>query len=108
LGITDLIKRKPLVRRHRKWRKLRKRFLKKNKVCACCGRKKKLEVHHIVPVHIDRSLELCYENLITLCESKKYGITCHLFVGHKGNYKKFNPEVKDMASSLSHYLGRDC
>jgi hypothetical protein len=53
---------------------------------------------------MDKSLELTPDNLITLCESKKYGITCHLFVGHRGNYRLFNPDVVSMSGNLYNYL----
>lgn len=49
--------------------------------------------HHIKPFHLFPELELDTENLIPLCESKKYGINCHLFVGHLGNFKRYNEEV---------------
>jgi 5-methylcytosine-specific restriction protein A len=65
---------------------------------------KKLEVHHIVPFHINPSLELDMTNLVTLCECKEDGINCHLFVGHLGNYRSYNPEVRVDAKTLSDKL----
>jgi hypothetical protein len=84
--------------RSNKWPAVRKAHLKNNPTCAACGGKSKLEVHHIKPFYIEPSLELDLTNLITLCESKSYGVVCHLHYGHLGNYKKVNPDVvKDSA-----------
>lgn len=70
------------------WKKVRKEHLKKENVCQGCGTKKGLQVHHIIPVHVDGSLELDPSNLITLCDSK-----CHLLFGHLMDYKSWNPDV---------------
>ena len=73
------------------WRKVRKQYLKANPTCAVCGRKKRFrsnEIHHVVPFHIDQSLELSHNNLITLCREH------HFFVGHLNSYHSFNSEVK--------------
>jgi len=77
-------------RRSSKWRKVRKEHLAKKDECYICKSKNKLEVHHIVPFHIAPDLELEPSNLITLCENKKYGLNCHLLVGHLGNYRRIN------------------
>lgn len=81
-------------KRSSKWRKIRATHLEKNPLCAICGLKKKVEVHHVIPFNIAPDLELNPENLITLCENRKWGITCHLLVGHLGNYKDFNSSVQ--------------
>ena len=80
-------------RRSKYWRKVRKAFIKKNPRCACCDSKYKIEVHHIQPFHSNPELELVESNLITLCENKKYGITCHQLIGHRGDYRKINVDV---------------
>ena len=79
--------------RSKQWPSVRKQHLKTNPTCAVCGGKTKLEVHHKVPFHENPYLELNPSNLITLCESKSFGVVCHLFVGHSGNYKKINKDV---------------
>lgn len=81
------------AKRSDKWPKVRQEHLKKKPTCAVCGGKTTLEVHHKVPFHTKPDLELDPNNLITLCESKKNGVTCHLWFGHLGNYKCINPEV---------------
>lgn len=94
--LKDIIKRKPAAKRSGKWPRVRKEHLATNPTCAACGRGKKLEVHHIVPVHVDPSRELDPTNLMTLCE-KGPGMNCHLFVGHLGNYKLENTSVRENA-----------
>lgn len=82
------------AKRSSEWRKVRKAHLKLHPKCQLCGSKRKVEVHHIVPFHIAPDQELEFDNLITLCENKKYGINCHLLMGHRGNYRKFNITCK--------------
>jgi 5-methylcytosine-specific restriction endonuclease McrA len=80
-------------KRSSKWDTVRKNFLKTNSTCAVCGGKDKLEVHHKQPFHEHPELELDPTNLITLCESKSNGVTCHLLFGHLGNYRSINKDV---------------
>ena len=77
-------------KRSSKWRKVRKEHLVKNSKCYICECSTKLEVHHIIPFNIAPDLELEPSNLVTLCENKKYGLNCHLLVGHLGNYRRTN------------------
>lgn len=79
--------------RSTKWASIRKKFLESNGKCAVCGGIKKLEVHHKKPFNQNPELELDVDNLITLCESKKNGVTCHLLFGHLGNYKSINKNI---------------
>jgi hypothetical protein len=98
--IKDAIQGKaPLsAKRSSKWPTVRARHIKANSTCAVCGGSDVLEVHHILPFHIDPSLELSPENLITLCESRKGGLVCHLAIGHLGSYKNQNPTVREDAA----------
>jgi len=82
------------MKRSKQWPTVRKAYLKKHPTCAMCGGNKKIEVHHVIPFHVDPSLELRESNLMTLCEAKKYGVTCHQFFGHLGDYRDFNFEVR--------------
>ena len=79
-------------KRSKDWKKTRKAHLIKESRCAVCNSKKKLEVHHIIPFNLDPSFELHPDNLITLCENKKYGVNCHLLFGHVGKYSDWNPD----------------
>ena len=81
-------------KRSGQWSKARRLHLKENPRCAICGSKFKVEVHHIIPFSIAPDLELDRDNMVTLCENKKYGINCHLLVGHLGNYRRTNPSCE--------------
>lgn len=96
-NIKDVVQGKadPGTLRSTKWTSVRKEFLKTNNKCAVCGNTAKLEVHHKKPFHEHPELELDMNNLITLCESKKNGVTCHLLFGHLGNYKSINKHVEE-------------
>ena len=96
----------PGTKRSPKWRKVRAEFLKKYPKCAVCGGTKKIEVHHIVPFHIDPSKELLHSNLITLCEQGP-SLNCHLIAGHRGNYQRWNPFVRGLCAFLNDYLEKD-
>jgi hypothetical protein len=81
------------VERSPHWAKVRREFLKQNPTCAVCGDTKNLNVHHKKPFHLHPELELDPNNLITLCETRSYGVYCHLLFGHLGNFKNYNPNV---------------
>ena len=77
-------------KRSSKWPAARREYKKEHPYCAVCGSKKKVEIHHIIPFHYAPDLELDPRNFMSLCENKKYGINCHLLIGHLGNYRRFN------------------
>ena len=85
-------------KRSSKWSKVRKKHLAENPKCFICEGTTSLEVHHIIPFQLAPEFELESSNLLTLCERKKYGINCHLLVGHLGNYRRINPHVLEDAS----------
>lgn len=70
------------------WRKVRAEHIKQNPTCFACGRKDNLEVHHIIPYHLDPAKELDPSNLITLC-----GKYCHFVFGHLMDWKSWNQNV---------------
>jgi len=76
------------------WHTLRCRFLEKHPECSCCGKATELEAHHVVPVHLDPSLELEESNLIALCQR------CHLVVGHLNSWFRHNKHIRDDAALL--------
>lgn len=92
------------AKRSKEWSKVRKQHLIDNPCCAACGETKKVEVHHIKPFHLNPELELDPSNLITLCETATKGIICHLFIGHRGCYKDFNPNVREDAEAIFKFL----
>jgi 5-methylcytosine-specific restriction endonuclease McrA len=77
---------KPLTR-SRGWSKLRRQFVREHPFCAACGRKKRLQVHHIQDFSEYPELELEFTNLTTLCSR------CHLYFGHLLSWKSINPHV---------------
>lgn len=83
---------KSATMRSSKWPTVKKAHLKKEPICQYCSGISCLEVHHIQPFHIDKTKELKDENLITLCEDPTK--MCHLHIGHNGNWKSFNPNVR--------------
>jgi 5-methylcytosine-specific restriction protein A len=79
-----------------KWSTIRKEHLKKYPTCTACGSSKNLEVHHIVPVHIDPSKELDIDNLITLCSEN-----CHILFGHLMYFKSWNKNVVNDCANMN-------
>ena len=75
------------------WASVRKAFLVDHPSCAVCGGTDHVEVHHQKPFHLHPELELDNKNFVTLCESKKDGVNCHLLFGHLGNFRSFNVDV---------------
>lgn len=75
------------------WPKVRAEHLAKQPACVVCGHDgERVNVHHIRPFHLHPELELDPNNLITLCEDENF-VNCHLFIGHLGNFKGWNPMV---------------
>ena len=72
------------------WPRVRREHLEANPECIACGRKKSLEVHHVVPYHKRPDLELDRSNLVSLC-----GDHCHFVFGHLMNWKRANPDVAE-------------
>jgi hypothetical protein len=101
-NITDVFSGKaPLgTKRSGSWSSVRADFLKLHPKCEICESTTNLEVHHIEPFHLNPELELDINNLITLCETKKYGINCHLLIGHLGSYKFSNPNCRKDVKQL--------
>jgi len=85
------------AKRSTHWPTVEKHFLEEHPTCACCDETKRLNVHHCVPFHLDSSLELDVNNLITLCMGEK---ECHLKIGHGGSFKQYVPEVRKYASEV--------
>ena len=85
------------AKRSTHWPTVEKHFLETHPTCAACGGKERLNVHHCVPFHLDSSLELDVNNLITLCMGEK---ECHLKIGHGGSFKQYVPEVRKYASEV--------
>ncbi len=79
------------IRDSYKYRKAMKAYKAAHPNCEYCGRSKKVDVHHVIPVSVDPSLADKEENMISLCRKPN----CHLIVGHMGNYKNYNKNVRE-------------
>lgn len=95
------------AKRSSHWPTVRKQHLALHPVCEVCGGSEKLEVHHRQPFHLHPDLELDPSNLVTLCESKKSGVNCHLFVGHLSNFRGWNPNVLEDADTWKKKLAEN-
>ena len=89
--------------RSSQWGAVRDEFLE-GKHCASCGGTKQLRAHHRVPFHVDPSRELDVTNLIPLCEAGKFGLNCHLLLGHLGNWRRVNVDVDSDVIRWAHAL----
>ena len=76
------------------WPKVRNTHLVKEPTCQACGTDKNLNVHHIIPYHLDKDKELDGNNLITLCEEHH----CHLVIGHLCSWSSYNKNVIEDAA----------
>ena len=93
------------ARRSSRWRRVRDEFLRAKK-CAVCGGRRSLVAHHKIPFHLAPDLELEFDNLLPLCEAKRYGINCHLLVGHCGNFRRINVYSEADAAYWAVKLGK--
>jgi len=76
--------------------KAKKLYVSEHSECAICGYKKKLNVHHIIPIHIDETLSCDPDNFITLCRD------CHFTFGHFHNFRKYwNPDIREFAKRIN-------
>jgi len=76
--------------------KAKREYVSTHPECAMCGNQKYLEVHHVVPVHINPSLADQQSNLITLCDGpNRSNSACHRYIGHLGNFRsKYNSNIR--------------
>ena len=77
-----------------KWPGERRVVLREQPTCEACGSRERPEVHHVVPFHRDKKLELVRRNLVVLCWA------CHFTLGHLRNWKSWNVSVRHMAADL--------
>ena len=78
----------------------KRKYLKANHCCAITGIKKellnghKVQVHHIIPCHVDISKACDPDNLITLTRE------CHFTAGHCFSWRKYNGSIKSTVGAL--------
>lgn len=88
--IKDLVNGPPSEGRSSHWPAVAHAHLKLHPACAACGATKDLDVHHVVPFHVDPSKELLESNLLTLCR-------LHHLDAHCGDWKLWNPQAVNRA-----------
>jgi len=78
------------------WREIRKAALARDgHRCQTCGTRKRLEVHHRVPVYKAPEMELVLSNTVTLCRH------CHYYLGHRGEgWKSYDPFIAKLVSQI--------
>lgn len=103
LLIADWYVGRPLARRSRGWAALRAAHITREPYCTACGVQRFLEVHHVIPVHVDPTRELDPSNLITLCDGPN---RCHLRVGHLKRWDRWNTDVREDAARALCRRGR--
>lgn len=81
----------------RKWRKLRKEMIALNPKCSACGWSKKLEAHHIQPLHLFPHLGLEPDNLLILCRE------CHFRHAHYLDYREYNPGIRRLCRMIKEF-----
>ena len=84
------------------WAKVRREHLAKEPRCIACGRDDDLEVHHVVPYHVDPTLELSPANLCTVCADP-----CHLVHAHLMNWTRSNPNVREDCERYSQRMAEN-
>jgi hypothetical protein len=83
------------------WPAVRRHHLEKHPKCEACGTGEHIEVHHVIPFHIDQSKELDPDNLITLCRKH------HGQYGHPGGWSRSNPNVREDVQRLHRNISGD-
>ena len=66
--------------------------------CEWCHREKHLNRHHIIPQSANPALKNEYSNIVVLCRD------CHFVLGHKCNWKKFNPDVMTIVETYTNIV----
>ena len=88
----------PGAKRSPRWPKARAKHLAHYPLCAACGGRVNLTVHHVRPFADSPELELEPSNLLSLCE--KGSMSCHLWIGHLGKWTTWNPHARADASAF--------
>lgn len=87
--------------RHPRWPEAARAFVRRNPFCAVCRTKSDLQVHHELPFHLFPAREMDESLWHVLCRR------CHLFVGHLGDFRSYNPRVRaDAAEWAARFADR--
>lgn len=82
------------------WGELARETVEQHPYCSCCRAERDLQVHHVRPVHLFPAEEMMPHNLLVLCRR------CHLFVGHLGDTRRWNPMARSDASKWRRKIGQ--
>lgn len=63
-------------------------------LCEFCGSGKRVEVHHVIPVSEDASLQADTNNFVSLCRP------CHEVVGHANNFQHHVINVRELCERV--------
>ncbi len=75
------------------WSHVARAEIARQPYCSFCSSARKLQVHHVVPLHVDSSKGATPSNLMVLCQP------CHLYEAHCGDFQRFyDPAIRDRAS----------
>ena len=74
-----------------RWRKVRNDFVSRHPRCRMCETTTDIEVHHIIPWHVDENLRYAEHNLVTLCRPD------HFRFGHWRNWRSQNSHIIELA-----------
>lgn len=80
------------TKRSWKWPQVRDNHLKKEPDCQLCGVLDDVEVHHILAIWLRPDLELCPDNLMTLCRPH------HFLCGHLCDWSTLNLTAREDAA----------
>jgi 5-methylcytosine-specific restriction endonuclease McrA len=72
------------------WPTVRKKHLAAFPACEVCASKENVQVHHLKSVSKNPELELCENNLFTLCAGQS--CNCHFVFGHAFDWKRTNSD----------------
>lgn len=81
------------------WPRVRLRHITEHPSCVFCGGPAD-QVHHRVPFHLSKELELSPENLCSACTHSVDGVNCHFWGGHCGDWQAYNPDIDATAELL--------
>lgn len=85
--------------------KAKRNYVQIHSECAICGSQKNIEIHHVIPVHIDLSLSCNFDNFISLCDINNS--SCHRWIGHFGDFRnKWNLNIRQYAISSRLFLNK--
>lgn len=72
-----------------------------NQFCAWCGRTKRLEVHHVIPVSVDPDQAGNKGNMLMLCRKP----ACHQVIGHNGDFRgRYVENAREICRGSGHQV----